>query len=72
MQVYGAILLMHDAVTLANWISTLEFASVNNLERVFKKYHAERHPIAKEAFKSSQLFTKNLGKVRRAQKLSAR
>ncbi|KAG0333144.1 hypothetical protein BG000_009443, partial [Podila horticola] len=58
----GATLAIHDAVTLANWISTLEFATVDNLERMFKKYRAERHPVAKEAFKSSQMFMRNLGK----------
>lgn len=63
----GVTLAIHDAVTLANWISTLEFATVDSLERVFKKYRAERHPVAKEAFKSSQMFMRNLGKARREQ-----
>lgn len=59
----GALMAMHDAVALANWISTLRLPSVSDLEDVFKEYRAERHPVAKEAFERSQLFTKNLGKV---------
>ncbi|KAG0009756.1 hypothetical protein BGZ82_003883, partial [Podila clonocystis] len=58
----GATLAMHDAVTLTNWISTLDLATVDNLERVFKKYRSERLPVAKEAFKSGQMFTRNFGK----------
>ncbi|KAG0022377.1 hypothetical protein BGZ81_008549 [Podila clonocystis] len=58
----GALMAMHDAVTLANWISTLRLPSVSDLEDVFKEYRAERYPVAKEAFERSQLFTKNLGK----------
>ncbi|KAG0349977.1 hypothetical protein BG005_010496 [Podila minutissima] len=58
----GALMAMHDAVALANWISTLRLPSVSDLEDVFKEYRAERHPVAKEAFERSQLFTKNLGK----------
>lgn len=59
----GALMAMHDAVALANWISTLRLPTVPQLEDVFKEYRAERYPIAKEAFERSQLFTKNLGKV---------
>ncbi|KAG0342046.1 hypothetical protein BG004_005770 [Podila humilis] len=59
----GALIAMHDAVTLANWISTLRAPTMPQLERVFKEYRAERHPVAKEAFERSQLFTKNLGKT---------
>ncbi|KAG0077888.1 hypothetical protein BGZ92_001730, partial [Podila epicladia] len=29
---------------------------------VFNEYYLERYPVAKKAFESSQLFTKNLGK----------
>jgi 2-polyprenyl-6-methoxyphenol hydroxylase-like FAD-dependent oxidoreductase len=63
----GATLAIHDAVTLANWISTLELATVDDLERVFRNYHTERYPAAKEAFKSGQMFTRNFGKVCSAQ-----
>jgi len=65
----GATIAMHDAVTLANWISTLSFPTVKDLNRVFKEYKAERYPVAKDAFESSQMFTKNLGKVCGAQYL---
>lgn len=59
----GAITAMHDAVTLANWISTLRLPTVPELEEVFEEYRAERYPVAQKAFESSQVFTKALGKV---------
>ncbi|KAF9387531.1 hypothetical protein CPB97_002432 [Podila verticillata] len=58
----GALTAMHDAVTLANWINTIEIASVPNLETIFKEYQSERHPAAKDAFGASQLFSRILGK----------
>ncbi|KAF9212225.1 hypothetical protein BGZ59_007071 [Podila verticillata] len=58
----GATMAMHDAVTLANWISTLKFAEVKDMEEVFKEYRAERRPVALEAYHSSQMFTKTVGK----------
>ncbi|KAF9311537.1 hypothetical protein BG003_007303 [Podila horticola] len=58
----GAITAMHDAVTLANWISTLRLPTVPELEEVFEEYRAERYPVAQKAFESSQVFTKALGK----------
>ncbi|KAF9311459.1 hypothetical protein BG003_007382 [Podila horticola] len=58
----GALMAISDAVTLANWISTLGVPAVNDLKHIFKQYKAERYPAAKEAFESSQLFTKTLGK----------
>lgn len=61
----GATIAMHDAVTLANWIATLNMATIDDLEHAFKEYKTERYPIAMEAYESSQMFTKNLGKVRR-------
>lgn len=59
----GALTAMHDAVTLANWICTLEAPSPSEIEDIFKEYRAERYPVAKEAFETSQVFTKTLGKV---------
>ncbi|KFH70608.1 hypothetical protein MVEG_03458 [Podila verticillata NRRL 6337] len=58
----GGINAIHDAVTLANWLSTLRVADDEGIEAVFKEYRAERYPVAMEAFKSSQMFTHNLGK----------
>ncbi|KAF9331489.1 hypothetical protein BG006_005634 [Podila minutissima] len=58
----GALMAISDAVTLANWISTLDVPHENDLKKIFKQYKAERYPAAKEAFQSSQLFTKTLGK----------
>ncbi|KAF9311538.1 hypothetical protein BG003_007304 [Podila horticola] len=54
----GALAAMHDAVALANWICALEPRSLKELEVVFKEYHAERHPAAKELFAFSQFFGK--------------
>ncbi|KAG0024960.1 hypothetical protein BGZ81_007528 [Podila clonocystis] len=59
----GAINAIHDAVTLANWLSTLQSAGAEEVRKVFKEYRAERYPLVKDAFESSQMFTKNLGKV---------
>ncbi|KAF9375488.1 hypothetical protein CPB97_011415 [Podila verticillata] len=58
----GALTAMHDAVTLANWINTLQSSTVSDLNKVFKEYRAERHPVAKEAFDTSKMFAKNIGK----------
>ncbi|KAF9300754.1 hypothetical protein BGZ74_007537 [Mortierella antarctica] len=58
----GAVTAMHDAAALANWISTLKFPSMTDLDQVFKEYRAERYPVAKEAFETSQMFTKMAGK----------
>ncbi|KAG0342754.1 hypothetical protein BG000_001614 [Podila horticola] len=58
----GALNAIHDAVTLANWISTLRLASVSDMEKVFKEYRKERYPIAKENFANSQMFAHNFGK----------
>ncbi|KAF8996473.1 hypothetical protein BGZ52_011379 [Haplosporangium bisporale] len=58
----GALTAMHDAVTLANWINTLRSSTVSDLDKVFKEYRAERHPVAKEAFDTSKMFAKNIGK----------
>ncbi|KAF9309234.1 hypothetical protein BG003_010008 [Podila horticola] len=58
----GAVTAIHDAVTLANWLSTLRSAPVEDIEKVFAEYRSERYPVAKEAFVSSQMFARNLGK----------
>ncbi|KAF9369227.1 hypothetical protein CPC16_004671, partial [Podila verticillata] len=50
----GAITAIHDAVTLANWISTPSLPTVPELETVFEEYRAERRPVAHKAFESSQ------------------
>lgn len=56
----GAQAAIQDAVALANWISTLQSPTPSDLETIFKEYRAERYPIAKEAFSTSQMF-KNIG-----------
>src|ERR1700761_2775575 len=62
----GAIMAMHDAVTLANWINTFRLADVKKMEGVWKEYRAERRPVAMASFKSSQLFSRTSGKVSRS------
>ena len=59
----GGIHAIHDAVTLANWMSTLRLADEEKLGKVFKKYRSERYPVAKAAFETSQMLTHNFGKV---------
>ncbi|KAF9320130.1 hypothetical protein BG003_007111 [Podila horticola] len=58
----GAVLAIHDAVTLANWFSTLQLATDEDLNKVFEEYRTERYPVAKEAFVTSQMSIRNLGK----------
>ncbi|KAF9302503.1 hypothetical protein BGZ74_005264, partial [Mortierella antarctica] len=58
----GAVSAIHDAVTLANWIITLKSKSLPEVEKIFKEYYAERYPVAKAAFKTSQLFSKLMTK----------
>ncbi|KAG0090118.1 hypothetical protein BGZ92_003660 [Podila epicladia] len=58
----GALTAMHDAVALANWINTLQRPTLSDIDKVFKEYRTERHPVAKEAFDTSKMFTKNIGK----------
>jgi len=62
--VVGAVTAMHDAVILANWLSTLRLPIERDLERVFKEYRSERYSVAKANFEPSQLFIRNLGKVK--------
>ncbi|KAG0039334.1 hypothetical protein BGZ82_008663 [Podila clonocystis] len=58
----GALNAMFDAVTVANWISTLESSTVSDLDTIFKEYHAERYPVAQAAYARSKMFAYNLGK----------
>ncbi|KAG0339943.1 hypothetical protein BG000_001028 [Podila horticola] len=48
----GGVTAMHDAVTLANWIATLQAPSLSELETAFKEYRAERFPIIQDEFPS--------------------
>lgn len=64
----GAATAIHDAVTLANWLSTLRLATEEDIEKVFKEYHAERYPVAKEAFASNQMLIRNRGEVNDSQR----
>lgn len=55
----GALMSMQDAVALANWINVLPSHSLTDLANIFKEYRAERLPVAKQTFETSQM----LGKV---------
>lgn len=55
---------MQDAVTLANWIASMDSWSVYyHLDPAFKEYRAERYPAVQNEFETSQGFTSILGKV---------
>ncbi|KAG0344517.1 hypothetical protein BG004_004383 [Podila humilis] len=58
----GAMNTMHDAVTLANWLTTLRCPDAKELETVFEEYRKERYPVAKAAYENSQFFRLNFGK----------
>lgn len=60
----GAQTAIQDAVALANWISTLHSPTPSAIETIFKEYRAERYPVAKVAFATSQMFKSLGGTVR--------
>lgn len=61
----GALTAMHDAVALSNWIYTLQSSSASDIDAIFYEYHAERHPVAKEVFEASEMFSKLWDKVKK-------
>ncbi|KAF9407894.1 hypothetical protein BGZ94_002524 [Podila epigama] len=54
---------IYDAVTLANWIATLQSPSLTDLDAIFKEYYDERYPVAVETFQRSQWFSTSVGKL---------
>ncbi|KAG0343494.1 hypothetical protein BG004_005271 [Podila humilis] len=54
----GAYSAIHDAVVLANWICSLETKAMPDIERTFKEYQDERHPVVLVAYKGSKLLKK--------------
>ncbi|KAG0204434.1 hypothetical protein BGX28_003616 [Mortierella sp. GBA30] len=46
----GALLAVHDAVALANWLNTLYTTSPENIEMAFNEYKTERIRYAKDAY----------------------
>ncbi|KAF9307779.1 hypothetical protein BG003_000217 [Podila horticola] len=58
----GALTAIHDAVALANWISTLYKPKLADIEGVFAEYQAERLPVAKEAVGTTKFFKSMGGK----------
>ncbi|KAG0325826.1 hypothetical protein BG000_001654 [Podila horticola] len=67
----GALSAVHDAVALANWLCSLQSTLPRTLARVFKEYHAERHPIAKQNLLNSQMLCALGGKTFMAKILRA-
>ncbi|KAG0205053.1 hypothetical protein BGX28_003217 [Mortierella sp. GBA30] len=59
----GAQNAIFDAIALANWINAVPSALIKDLNNIFKEYVEERLPVAKEAFKSSQMFKSLSSKV---------
>ncbi|KAG0347712.1 hypothetical protein BG004_007123 [Podila humilis] len=58
----GAITAIHDAVSLANWLSTMRCPDEKQMTAAFEEYRKERYPVAKAAFESSQMFRLNFGR----------
>lgn len=54
---------MHDAVALANWISTLQKPKLADVEAVFAEYQTERLPAVQEAAATTRLFKRMGGQV---------
>ncbi|KAG0334888.1 hypothetical protein BG004_000232 [Podila humilis] len=54
----GAVAAIHDAVTLANWICSLETKTSADFERIFAEYQAERRPFAVHAYNASKTLKK--------------
>ncbi|KAI1321060.1 hypothetical protein EDD11_008641 [Mortierella claussenii] len=54
----GAVNAIHDAVCLANWISVLKSTEIEEAEKIFKEYRAERYPAAMASFASGQSLSK--------------
>ncbi|KAF9300973.1 hypothetical protein BGZ74_007294 [Mortierella antarctica] len=59
----GALSAMHDAVALANWISTLQKPKLADVEAVFAEYQTERLPAVQEAAATTRLFKRMGGQV---------
>lgn len=61
---------IHDAVALANWISTLHKPKLEDIEAIFAEYQAERLPFSKEAVETTKFFKSMGRKVRVTKKKS--
>lgn len=46
----GAVHAMQDALTLANWLSVLTSTTIEDAEKVFEEYKAERYPVVQAAY----------------------
>ncbi|KAG0341248.1 hypothetical protein BG004_006103 [Podila humilis] len=54
----GALSAIHGAVTLANWICSLETKTMEDFKRIFKEYQAERMPVVLLAESGSKALKK--------------
>ncbi|KAG0331369.1 hypothetical protein BG004_001696 [Podila humilis] len=59
----GAIAAIHGAVTLANWICSLETKNMDDFERIFKEYKHERLPPVLYAASTSKALKKGSSKT---------
>ncbi|KAG0248160.1 hypothetical protein BG011_000413 [Mortierella polycephala] len=54
----GALLAMHDAIALANWINVLPSTSIKNTAMIFRAYKNERYPAAREAYDNGHMMAR--------------
>ncbi|KAF9200796.1 hypothetical protein BGZ59_003091, partial [Podila verticillata] len=60
----GAIAVIHDAVTLANWISTLSLPTAPELEAVFEEHQPSFLPEIEDKARLKRLYQPSLHKNR--------
>jgi hypothetical protein len=59
----GATTAIHDAIVLANYLSTLKNNDIRSITSLFQQYQDERTPLAKDAVAASAAMAKLIGKV---------
>lgn len=59
----GATTAIHDAIVLANYLSTLKTNEIRSITSLFQQYQDERAPLAKDAVAASASMSKLVGKV---------
>ncbi|KAI1309515.1 hypothetical protein EDD11_004064 [Mortierella claussenii] len=57
----GAVNAFHDAVALANWLSVMKSATIEDAEKMFKEYKEERYPAAVAAYNAGKAVTVVMG-----------
>jgi hypothetical protein len=54
---------MQDAVALANWISVLNSTTIEDAEKAFEEYKAERFPVLQVVFNNARGLSKVTARV---------